>query len=74
MATTDYFFGYQDNCGKVAWADITDVIERYLAHSTSAVELRMRSDAYFLDPAAAQREKALGYSRLGADNAFWWQK
>jgi len=74
VATTDYFFGYQDNCGKVAWADITDVIERYLAHSTSAVELRMRSDAYFLDPAAAQREKALGYSRLGADNAFWWQK
>jgi zinc protease len=74
VATTDYFFGYEDNCRKVSWADISDLIGRYLANSPSAAELRIRSDAYTADPTAAEREKTLGYTEIGPDNAFWWQK
>jgi zinc protease len=74
VATTDYFFGYEDNCRKVAWPDISDLIGRYLTSAPSAAELRIRSDAYAADPAAADREKALGYSEIGSDNAFWWQR
>jgi zinc protease len=74
VATADYFFGYEANCRKVSWADISDLITRYLGDSASAAEVRIRSDAYAADPGAADREKALGYSEIGADNAFWWQK
>jgi zinc protease len=74
VATTDYFFGYDANCRKVSWADISDLIGRYLADAPSAAEVRIRSDAYAADPKAAERQEALGYSELGADNAFWWQK
>jgi zinc protease len=74
VATTDYFFGYEGNCRAVSWADISALIGRYLAASPSAAEIRIRSDAYAADPSCAEREKALGYSEIGADNAFWWQK
>ncbi len=74
VATADYFFGYEDNCRRVSWADISDLIGRYLISAPSAAALRMRTDAYAADPAAAEREKALGYSRIGSDNAFWWQR
>jgi zinc protease len=73
VATTDYFFGYEDNCRKVSWADISDLIKHYLAAAPSAAALRIRSDAYAADTAAAEREKALGYTEIGPDNAFWWQ-
>jgi zinc protease len=74
VATTDYFFGYEDNCRKVSWSDISALIGRYLSDSPSAAEVRIRSDAYAADPRAADREKALGYAEIGPDNAFWWQK
>jgi zinc protease len=74
VATTDYFYGYEGNCSKVDWADISGVIERYLADAPSAAALRMRTDAYASDPNAAEREKALGYAEIGPDNAFWWQR
>ena len=74
VATTDYFFGYEGNCRKVSWADISDLVGRYLADSPSASELRIRADAYAADPLAADREKALGYTEVGPDNAFWWQR
>jgi zinc protease len=73
VATTDYFFGYEDNCHKVSWADISDLIGRYLADAPSASLVRMKAEDYGADPAAADREKALGYAEVGADNAFWWQ-
>jgi zinc protease len=74
VATTDYFFGYEENCRKVSWEDISGLIGRYLADSPSAAELRIRSDTYAADPSAAEREKALGYLEIGRDNAFWWQR
>jgi zinc protease len=74
VATTDYFFGYEDNCRKVSWADISSLIGRYLAAAPSAALVRIRADAYASDPKAAEREKALGYTEIGPDNAFWWQR
>jgi zinc protease len=74
VATTDYFFGYEGNCRKVSWEDISALIGRYLSDSPSAAELRIRSDAYAADPGAGDREKALGYVEIGPDNAFWWQE
>jgi zinc protease len=74
VATTDYFFGYEANCRKVNWADISSLIGRYLSSAPSAIEVRIRSDAYAAQVGAAEREKALGYTHIGPDNAFWWQK
>jgi zinc protease len=74
VATTDYFYGYEGNCRKVGWVEISSLIERYLVGAPSAAALRIRSDAYASDPSAAEREKALGYSEIGPENAFWWQK
>jgi zinc protease len=74
VATTDYFFGYAENCAKVTWADISRLVRRYLLDSGSAVEVRVRADTYASDPDSAGREKALGYSRLDGDKAFWWQR
>ena len=74
VATTDYFFGYEDNCRKVSWTDISRLLSRYLIDAPSAALVRIRADAYASDPAAAEREKALGYAEIGPDNAFWWQR
>jgi zinc protease len=73
VATTDYFFGYEDNCRKVSWADVSSLVNRYLIGAPSATLLRIRADAYASDPSAAEREKALGYTEIGPGNAFWWQ-
>jgi len=75
VAGTDYFFGYEDNIRRVAWTDISGLITKYLTSAApSAIEIRLRSDAYGADPRAKEREKALGYSVLGSENAFWWQR
>jgi zinc protease len=74
VATTEYFYGYEDNCRKVGWADVSSLIRRYLMGAPSAAAVRIRADAYASDPSAAERERALGYAEVGADNAFWWQK
>jgi zinc protease len=74
VASTDYFFGYEDNCRKVSWSDISGLVRRYLLGTNSATLVRIRSDAYAAGPKAAEREKALGYAEIGPDNAFWWQR
>jgi zinc protease len=74
VATTDYFFGYEGNCRKVSWAEISSLVERYLLDAPSACLVRIRADAYAAGPDSAAREKALGYVEIGPDNAFWWQQ
>jgi zinc protease len=74
VASTDYFFGYEENCRKVGWSDVSSLVKRYLLGPPSATLLRIRADAYASDQGAAEREKALGYSEIGSDNAFWWQR
>jgi zinc protease len=74
VASADYFFGYEENCHKVSWSDISSLVKRYLLGTNSAALVRIRSDAYASDPKAAEREKTLGYAEIGPDNAFWWQR
>jgi zinc protease len=71
VAGADYYFDYEKNCSKVSWSDISDLIRRYLETADSACELRLRADAY---SAAQKRAAELGYTEVGPDNAFWWQK
>lgn len=72
-ATTDYFLGYEDNCNKVGFADIKALIGTYLLDRNDALAFRMKSDAYAAEEGMAEKVKALGYTEVGADNAFWWQ-
>lgn len=80
VATTDYFFGYENNCRTVSYADIADLIRRYILGSgpdqrpSSATEVRLQSDAYAAEPTSVDRAKTLGYSVVTADDAFWWQR
>jgi zinc protease len=73
VASTDYFFGYEGNCRKVGWADVSSLVKRYLIGPPSATLVRIRADAYASDAKAPEREKALGYTEIDPDNAFWWQ-
>ena len=80
VATTDYFFGYENNCRNVTYADIADLIRRYILGSSPgqapavATELRLQSDAFAAEPGAVDQAKSLGYATVTADNAFWWQQ
>ncbi len=72
--STDYFFGYEANCNKVGFAEIKDLLSRYLIGATDAIGLRMKEDAFLSEPGMAEKAKSLGYTEVTADNAFWWQK
>ncbi len=74
VATTDYFFGYEENCSKVSFVDISGLIGRYLAEAPVASMLRLNSKAFAADGAMKEREAALGYSEVDPEAAFWWQK
>ena len=74
VATTDYFFGYEANCAKVSFDDIKGLINGYLVNSPCATALRLKSDFYDGEPGMADLVKSQGYTVVGADNAFWWQK
>ena len=74
VATTDYFFGYEANCNKVSFADISTLINGYIATSPCATSLRLKSDFYDAEPNMPKLVKERGYTVVGPDNAFWWQK
>ncbi|HOO02388.1 MAG TPA: pitrilysin family protein [Rectinema sp.] len=76
-AGTEYFFDYEENCRKVSWEDISSLIERYLAGESNpnvATLVRLRTSTLNSDPRMDAKISELGYSRLTAQNAFWWQK
>jgi len=74
VATTDYFFGYEDNCGKVSFGDISDLIGRYLSGKVSATTLRLNKEAFASEVYFAEKMPALGYAEVDPEAAFWWQK
>jgi zinc protease len=74
VASTDYFFGYEANCSKVSFADISDLITRYLASSPDVLAVRILSDDFDGEEGMADKVKALGFAEVGPTNAFWWQK
>jgi zinc protease len=80
VAGTDYFFGYQDNCLKVGWLEISRFIGRYFLGSHEAAALRAESsylaanDAAHAVAGAPAAGGAPAYERVGADKAYWWQR
>jgi len=73
VATTDYFFGYEEECNKVGFADISDLIGRYLIGKPSATTLRLNTGAFESEASFAQKMPALGYAEVDPETAFWWQ-
>lgn len=74
VATTDYFFGYEAACKSVTWADISDLIRRYILDAPDASALRLNAAAFDADSTMSQRMKELGYSIVTDADAFWWQR
>ena len=74
VATTDYFFGYEEACGRVSFKDISGLIDRYLIGAPSATALRLNTQAYTAEPALARGMPVFGYGLVEAETAFWWQQ
>jgi predicted Zn-dependent peptidase len=78
-AGTDYFFNYEANCNKVTWDDISALIKKYLTGeegqgSAVATLVRLRTSTFGADPRMDAKISELGYTRVTAQNAFWWQQ
>lgn len=77
-ATAGYFFSYEDNCRKVKWGDIADLLSRYITGSETppacATLARIRVSTFGTDSRMGSKMQEYGYEKVSADNAFWWQK
>ncbi|HEY9053333.1 MAG TPA: pitrilysin family protein [Rectinemataceae bacterium] len=80
IATADYFFSYESQCRKVSWADISDLLIRYIVGSSPsaappcATLVRLRTSTAAADPRMAAKMVEYGYFEAAADNSFWWQR
>lgn len=74
VATTDYFFGYEENCAKVSFADISDLIRRYLLDKPVGTALRYQSGLAEAEPGLEASMEELGYEAVDPEAAFWWQR
>lgn len=74
VASADYFFGYEENCSKVTFADIKALLGKYLTRSPSAIAVRVSAKDAKKDAAMADRRAALGFEAVDPDNAFWWTR
>ncbi len=72
VAGTDYFLGYESNCLKVKEDQLVRFLKRYLADRPEAVAIRVDSAWLAANETAKPGQGA--YEKVGADNAFWWQK
>ena len=77
-ATAGYFFAYEDNCRKVGWSDIAELVSRYISGGAEAPEsatlARIRTSTFGSDSRMSAKMKEYGYEKVDAGNAFWWQK
>jgi len=73
-ATTDYFFGYEDNCKKVKIEDIQSWIKKYIIGKPAVLGLRLHSNKMKDDTYMQDNLQKLNYEIVTADNAFWWIK
>lgn len=74
VASSDYFFNYEENCSKVDFGDIASLIDRYLVGRASEIGVRVNALDAGADGTMAARTKALGYETITPENAFWWQR
>ncbi len=70
--STDYFFGYDENCSKVTFDDVKGLLNTYFVGKPAVWGLRTKTDDYAQEGMANQGGKE-GYSVITVDNAYWWQ-
>ncbi len=73
VASSDYFYNYENNCSKVSFGDISALIDRYILGKASEIGVRVNAQDAKRDASMAEGEKTLGYKSVGPANAFWWQ-
>jgi zinc protease len=74
VASSDYFFGYEENCDKVSFADIGDLLRTYVLDKPSAIAVRINAKDAKKDQAMQERIDSLKYEAITSNNAFWWTK
>jgi len=80
VATTDYFYTYEQNCKAVTFKDIQDIIQRYLTgvDETSrppvATAVRFSTADGWKEAGLQEDLKNYGYHDISAETAFWWQQ
>jgi zinc protease len=74
VASTDYFFGYEENCGKVSFDDIKGLINKYIIDKPSALAVRVNAKDAKKDTEMQDRIANLKYETITANNAYWWMK
>lgn len=72
VATTDYFFTYEEQCLQVSWSDISGLIDKYFGTRPTGTLLRVRSSAW--NQALTDKAGLLGYEMINPAKAFWWQR
>jgi zinc protease len=74
VASSDYFFGYEQNCSKVGFDDIKALLGKYLIDKPSALAVRVSEKDAKKDRAMQERIGALKFENVTATNAFWWMR
>jgi zinc protease len=70
VASTEYYFGYNDRMSAVTSTDITNFATKYLKEKPALVTVLVNPAVY-----EAQKDEfeAAGFTTITADNAFWWK-
>lgn len=71
-ATTEYFFGYEDNCKKVTMTDIQNLIKKYIIGKPAVLGLRLHTNRFNDDVQMQNNLKKYNYEVVTSQNAFWW--
>ncbi len=74
VATTDYFFNYEDNCRKVTVSNIQNLIKKYIIDKPSVMAIRLHKTRFEEDTKMADNIKNFNYEIVNFDNAYWWNK
>ncbi|HUX38418.1 MAG TPA: pitrilysin family protein [Rectinemataceae bacterium] len=74
VASSDYFFNYEENCQKVGFDDISALISKYILGKPSVLGLRVNARDATKDKTMNERIREFGYQTITPADAFWWQK
>ncbi|HUX41314.1 MAG TPA: pitrilysin family protein [Rectinemataceae bacterium] len=74
VASSDYFYNYEENCRKVSFDDISALIRSYILDRPSELGVRVNSSDAAKDAAMDEGAKSLGYENVTPADAFWWQQ
>lgn len=67
-ATTDYYFGYIENCNKVTYKNIKAFLKKYILSKNSILGVRMFNKDYDLE-----KDNFKNFETITKENAYWWE-